>query len=462
MAKKGSNKQEQEPKVSIFGSKSGSLDSSLSSLFTRPTQINNKALIAQKQRTIVEIPKGETSSEDEDEKMEDEEQEQKETPKLDKKSKKQQEENYDLEAKYMTKILQEEAKEEAERVKNPAMEDVESSSDSDDEDDESKPKETTESTTTTNTKAAKTVDLKTVELEKAERTVFVGNVPSSIISTKKATKQFKNIFKEFGPIDSVRFRSLNITSNMPRKAAFISKSFKDGETVNAYIVFKNKPDSLKAVKLNGSIFADHHLRVDHLTHPLKQDNKLSIFVGNLDFEEHEESLWVYFNEKCKVNSDDTNIVSNVRIIRDSKTSFGKGFAIVQFIDSNHVDKALLLNGKKLSVSNAKKQRDLRISRCKNTVQLQRSNGVSKGNYTDKQKTIIGRGKKLLNKSDRNSIGRLVVEGERSKRGEKVRGIKNGIGAKGGVGKKKPRHANSRASKRSQEFKKRQMEAAAAK
>lgn len=67
---------------------------------------------------------------------------------------------------------------------------------------------------------------------------------------------------------------------------------------------------------------DRHIRVDSVAHPAEQDHKRCIFVGNLDFEAQEEKLWRYFASCGKVES--------VRIIRDSKTNVGKGFAYVQF------------------------------------------------------------------------------------------------------------------------------------
>lgn len=96
------------------------------------------------------------------------------------------------------------------------------------------------------------------------------------------------------------------------------------------------------------MFEDHHLRVDHVSHPAPKDNKRTIFVGNLDFEEKEETLWKYFNSKLDQD------VESVRIIRDSKTNLGKGFALVQFKDTLSVNKALLLNDKPLKLEPRKK------------------------------------------------------------------------------------------------------------
>ena len=123
---------------------------------------------------------------------------------------------------------------------------------------------------------------------------------------------------------------------------------KSRDSVNAYIVYKEKPASIAAKELNATVFEDHHLRVDHVSHPAPKDNKRTIFVGNLDFEEKEETLWKYFNSKLDQD------VESVRIIRDSKTNLGKGFALVQFKDTLSVNKALLLNDKPLETGTQKK------------------------------------------------------------------------------------------------------------
>lgn len=92
--------------------------------------------------------------------------------------------------------------------------------------------------------------------------------------------------------------------------------------MNAYIVFKTAAAAREALKLNGVVLLDRHIRVDSVAHPAPQDAKRCVFVGNLDFEAQEESLWKHFSTAGKVES--------VRIVRDAKTNVGKGFAYVQF------------------------------------------------------------------------------------------------------------------------------------
>ena len=293
-------------------------------------------------------------------------------------------------------------------------------------------------------KSAKAIDLKETELEKAERTVFVGNVPVAILKSKSLTKKFKKFFSEIGKIESVRFRSISFNEAVPRKVAFARKSLHESRSsVNAYVVYKEKETSLRAMKeLNGKVFEKHHLRVDHLAHPSVKDNKRTIFVGNLDFEEQEENLWKYFN---KINKD----VESVRVIRDSKTNLGKGFALVQFKDTLSVNKALMLNDKPIKYDDDKTGRKLRISRASKYAKpsvlspnhidnSKKTSNKSKTNkITEQQKTKLGRAQAILGKADKSSAGKFqVIEGQRASKGSKIAGIKGLKSAKGKV--KKPR------------------------
>lgn len=407
-------------------------------------------------RTVIEIPEEPEIKEKKVKKERKEKKDKKEKKeKKDKKSKKDDEEDENLEAKYYEKLLEEEenakkeavvAEEASEEASKESSEDAgkesdDSSSDEDDEETE-KPKK--------RELGAKTVDLKEDELDKAERTVFVGNVPTSVVTSKRTYKHFKQLFQQTGPIQAIRFRSIAFDEALPRKLAFAKRALHDlRDTVNAYVVFKQKEASKKACsRLNATLFEHHHLRVDHVAHPAPKDNKRTIFVGNLDFEEQEENLWRYFN---KHTGDD---VESVRVVRDSKTNLGKGFALVQFKDTLSVNKAILLNDKPMVVNQKeaaegdkkKKPRKLRISRAKanakpsamspNHVDNLRKHKKPKTKLSDVQKTKLGRARTLLGKSDRNSAGQIVVEGARATKGQKIAGIKGLKTAKGKV--KKPR------------------------
>lgn len=52
---------------------------------------------------------------------------------------------------------------------------------------------------------------------------------------------------------------------MPRKAAFINKKFHpERDTLNAYIVYKEKESVDNALVENGQAFLDKHIRVDRV------------------------------------------------------------------------------------------------------------------------------------------------------------------------------------------------------
>lgn len=439
-------------------------------LFAKSSAIDNEKLVSEKTRTIVQIKKKERKEKKRQEQKEAEEKEKQEQEHEDnsdegeeegeefdevandaKSEKMDVDDNADLEAKYMAKLLSEDEDSDEESDKGEEKEEPEGAKQDEDVD-----MTTSESTTESKPKsasAAKILDLKDKEFEKAERTIFIGNVPSVIMSNKRETKDFKQFINKSlecpentSLLESIRFRSIHSTSTAPRKVAFISKEVDLENVMNCYVVFKKKEDSMKALKLNGIVYKDHHLRFDHLTHPTKKDNKLSIFVGNLDFQEKEESLWKYFNGKLitkEESKDVKNCIDNVRIVRDSKTSFGKGFAIVQFNDTNYVTKALLLDGKKMG------KRSLRITRCKKALRNNETMRSKFSKLNDKQKTVVGRAKQL-GKIDRRTLGKLVVEGERATKG-KTNPI-GGVGKKRHGGRKERRANSARITKRSQAFK----------
>lgn len=126
----------------------------------------------------------------------------------------------------------------------------------------------------------------------------------------------------------MRFRSIAFSEQIPRKAAFIThKLHEKQQTLNAYIVFATSVAAREALKLNGHVILDRHIRVDSVAHPAPHDARRCVFVGNLDFEAQEESLWKHFAQSGEIES--------VRIVRDAKTNVGKGFAYVQFEVSDH-------------------------------------------------------------------------------------------------------------------------------
>ncbi|KAH6606432.1 nucleolar 12 [Trichoderma cornu-damae] len=277
------------------------------------------------------------------------------------------------------------------------------------------------------------------EIEKASRTVFVGNVATEAISSKAAKKEMMKhlssvLDKDASPpqkIESLRFRSVAFsTGSMPKRAAYITKSLMDATTksTNAYAVFSTPAAARKVVtELNGSEILGRHIRVDSVAHPSPTNHRCCVFVGNLGFVDDEtvlstkaggetvekkrnkvpsdveEGLWRTFGTQGKVE--------NVRVVRDARTRVGKGVAYVQFYDANDVEAALLLDGKKFPPM---LPRALRVTRAKDprktaqAVERARSkadiaDGASrstkyKPKATPEEQAAAGRTRKLLGRS----------------------------------------------------------------
>ncbi|XP_029469296.1 RNA-binding protein 34-like [Rhinatrema bivittatum] len=180
-----------------------------------------------------------------------------------------------------------------------------------------------------------------------KRTIFVGNLPVTF------TKQMlKALFKDFGAIESVRFRSLARTdSTLSRKIATIQRqTHAKRNNINAYVVFCDQAAATKALARNGlEVAGGFHIRVDLAAGAASPDNRHSVFVGNLPYEAGEEALRELFS--------DCGQVAAVRIIRDRDSGMGKGFGYVLFKDIDAVQLALGLDGSDLL------GRKLRIKRC---------------------------------------------------------------------------------------------------
>ncbi|CAF1011981.1 unnamed protein product [Rotaria sordida] len=169
-----------------------------------------------------------------------------------------------------------------------------------------------------------------------DQTVFVGNVPIGCTQ-----KELKKLFSQFGTVKSVRLRNLiPLNPKRGKRLAFIKKEFHPlQKTINAFVRFTDETEAKDATSLNGHLYKEHHLRVD-VTHgqheDTKHDNKRSIFIGNLPFDANDDDVWKVF-EEC-------GEIENVRLVRDSATSVGKGFGYVLFRDEASAGLALRLNG----------------------------------------------------------------------------------------------------------------------
>ncbi|XP_056396237.1 RNA-binding protein 34 [Hyla sarda] len=236
------------------------------------------------------------------------------------------------------------------------------------------------------------------ERVKNKRTIFVGNLPIS------CTKQMlKSCFKEFGPIESMRFRSVaRADPTESRKVAAIHRNVHEKrKNINAYVVFKEQDSAAKALVRNGmEISSGFHIRVDRALKSPSHNNKKTVFVGNLPYDVTEEALREHFS--------DCGTVEGVRIIRDKNTGIGKGFGYVLFQGTDSVQLALKLDNTELM------GRKLRVKRCmtndtkgpqKKSGFKQKLDSLQKGQVM-KNKTFMGEtanGTKSKSKRPKNKI-----------------------------------------------------------
>ncbi|XP_032540096.1 RNA-binding protein 34 isoform X1 [Chiroxiphia lanceolata] len=165
------------------------------------------------------------------------------------------------------------------------------------------------------------------------RTVFVGNLPVNC-----TVQVLKSLFKKYGQIQSIRFRSLIPAEDTISKkvAAIKHKLHPNAKFVNAYVVFKEECGAEKALKENGTeIASGFHIRVDTASKTSSHDNKRSVFLGNLPYDILDDAVREHFH----VCGD----VVGVRVVRDRKTGLGKGFGYVLFENTDAVHLALKLN-----------------------------------------------------------------------------------------------------------------------
>ncbi|KAI9788448.1 MAG: Nucleolar protein 12 [Peltula sp. TS41687] len=346
---------------------------------------------------------------------------------------------------------------------------------------------------------------KDAEIEKSTRTVFLANVSISAIALKSAKKTLRTHLTSFLPLlsangsekedhklESIRFRSTAFSSTaLPKRAAYARKELMDSTTksTNAYVVYSTARAAREAVKhLNGTVVLDRHLRVDSVAHPARVDPRRCVFVGNLGFVDDEsrmqadaegegskpkkttkqpadveEGLWRHFGE--------VGTVESVRVVRDSKTRVGKGFAYVQFVDINSVEAALLYHDKKFPPLLPRKLRVARARRVKKNTSTSERPRFGGKNHADREKEIYqpkassnsqslrGRAGKLLGragaakfKGGSNSMAsgknravdgesEMVIEGQRATNQSRPHGLK--LGRSGGQRKGKPQTRGSR-------------------
>ncbi|KNC75555.1 hypothetical protein SARC_11925, partial [Sphaeroforma arctica JP610] len=190
-----------------------------------------------------------------------------------------------------------------------------------------------------NTKLLTKTQQRNSDRERSMRTVFVGNVP-----IKCNHGAFKAQFKEFGAIESVRFRSVAVAKpKMSKMIAFVThQTHAERTSMNAYIVYKTKEGCEACLEnAKGAMFGGYHLRVDRAggNENRVQDTKSTVFVGGLPPNVEDEMLYQAFAQCGSVES--------VRCVRDKVTGIGKGIAYVKFEKEESVSLALRLTASEI-------------------------------------------------------------------------------------------------------------------
>lgn len=414
----------------------------------------------------------------------------------------------DLEASYMRRIEKEEQRAEDKRNAEQAKRQKPTEDDDDDDDDESDASEAeadedAESEDSDEEEEAGKKEpvpvheslsggSKASEVEKSNRTVFLGNVSTEAIKSKAGKKTLLRHLASFcsdlpetsGPhkVESIRFRSVPFASGggIPKRASFARREILDDTThsTNAYAVYTTVQAARKApAALNGTMVLDRHLRVDSIAHPAEIDNKRCVFVGNLDFVDQEvagedengkkkkprkpsdieEGLWRVFNAHTGDTKDKKAVKKNVefvRVIRDQNTRVGKGFAYVQFYDGTSVEQALVLNEKNFPPLLPRK---IRVARARKVMKRRDDSGGKGARAGDlAHKTLQGRAGKLLGRAGASKMktegkggiagNSFVFEGHRASEGGSST-LKVKVKSRGSKGKPKNRSSKRAAAYR---------------
>ena len=122
------------------------------------------------------------------------------------------------------------------------------------------------------------------------RTIFVGNVPHDV-TIKKLTK----LFEKYGSVESVRLRCPPLADpRVPKKVAVIKRDFHpERNSMHAFVRFVDVESAHKALVFNGTVFEDHHIRVDIASRKVDHDQKKAVFLGNVPF-----GKYIFFPREC--------------------------------------------------------------------------------------------------------------------------------------------------------------------
>lgn len=206
------------------------------------------------------------------------------------------------------------------------------------------------------------------------RTIFVGNVPALLKSSKLGVWLQTKLGVDVAGgarsiVESIRYRSAAVSDpKLPRRVAVQKKLLHEArDSLNAYVVFlEQDPWVQRAVdELNGAELEFEgkvwHLRVDRASAGAKDAegaaarNPHTIFCGNLPFSVNENDLYEHFGNCGPIDS--------VRVVRDRDSGMGKGIAFLAFKDAQSMRNALAFNATKFA------ERELRVTRAVENKQL---------------------------------------------------------------------------------------------
>ncbi|XP_055533046.1 RNA-binding protein 34-like [Wyeomyia smithii] len=199
-------------------------------------------------------------------------------------------------------------------------------------------------------------NLKEKHFRGTEHSVFVGNLPKA---TKKSA--VKQIFKPFGKILTVRFRSLDGEVLLKKKDRETAKA------LNCYVRFETKEEAQAACTMNGHNFEGHHLRVSLQSQKQLGHHTSTVFVGNIHRDTTDNELYDFFSK-----------VGDIEYVRQIS---GKYIGYVCFKKGVSIAKALKLNQQLLN------GRPLRIMKVDQRHQNTRRN--KKGNLLKKNVVATG-------------------------------------------------------------------------
>lgn len=175
--------------------------------------------------------------------------------------------------------------------------------------------------------------------ERDNRTLMIDNVPSNIDK-----KIIKKMAKEYGEIESIRIRGLEIDKNVKvnKKIAAITKKFNQESTCIVYVVFKDIDSCNKAIEgMNGHKIGNNTIETDRARQKgakirhTKEENMRSVFVGQIGNKVTPEDLRELFSVCGEIE--------HVKVKKDPVTGMSRNIAFIVFKEEKSVNLALRFN-----------------------------------------------------------------------------------------------------------------------